>query len=29
MKELDEFSKRAIDELVNPIKLLEDTPKYI
>jgi hypothetical protein len=28
MKELDEFAKRAIDELVNPIKLLEDTPKY-
>ena len=28
MKELDEFARRAIDELVNPITLLEETPKY-
>ena len=28
MEELDRFAKRAIDELVNPITLLEETPKY-
>lgn len=28
MKELDEYAKRAIDELVNPITILETTPKY-
>ncbi len=28
MEELDRFAKRAVDELVNPITLLEETPKY-
>jgi hypothetical protein len=28
MNELDEFAKRAINELVNPIRILEPTRKY-
>ena len=28
MKELDEYAKKAVDELVNPIIILDITPKY-